>query len=82
MRRMSKPRTNKEGFEAVTKKVHKALLAAVLGISRQAIGKWTDEVPEAYVLRVSVITGIPAEDILPELVAETRKRAKAMLVDE
>lgn len=77
---MSKPRTNKEGFAAVRRIVNDALLAAIIGISRQAVYQWGDEVPPKYVLDVSVITGIPAEDILPERVKFMRERAKAMLV--
>lgn len=74
---MITPNTNAGGFQRVLRKLTKADLARVLGISRQNVHKWGDEVPEQYAVRVSAITGIPVEKILPQTWKAARQAAKA-----
>lgn len=69
--------TNASAFRWVLRKITKADLARVLGISRQNVNKWGAEVPEQYAVRVAAITGIPAEKILPETYAKARRAAKS-----
>ncbi len=70
---MAKPQTNKEGFLRVLEVMSKSKLASHLEISRQAIGNWGDEVPESYALKVSILTSIPIDEIVPETVAKMKK---------
>lgn len=67
------PQTNKQGFLRVLAVISKSKLASGLGISRQAITNWGDEVPEAYAFRISILTNIPIEEIVPETVAKMKK---------
>ncbi len=74
---MEKPTTNREGYERVLAVLKergdgKADLARFLGVTRQAVNAWPDEVPERCVLQVAVYSGIPAEDILPETVEQAK----------
>lgn len=68
--------SDKAGFDRVLAVITKIKLAERLGISRQAVTNWGDRIPEAYALRVSVITGIPVEEILPATVADLRRKLK------
>lgn len=78
-------RTNRDGYkavmEALTKKGHKfpqASLARMLGGSRQMVGNWGHVVPEAYAFRVSLLSGVPIETILPELIGEIEDQLAEM----
>lgn len=73
---MTKPATNREAYAAVIAKVPASKLARYLGLTRQAVSNWGGVVPDRYVLQVSVITGIPPEHILPELVVQVRGYVK------
>lgn len=68
--------TDKSGMDRVLAVIPKTKLAAKLGISRQAVTNWGQRIPEAYALRVSVITGIPIEKILPATIANLRQQLK------
>lgn len=72
---MAKP-TNKDGYRKVLAVISKSKLAETLGVTRQAVGNWGDEVPEAYAFRVSLIADIPIEQIIPETVAEMQRKLK------
>lgn len=63
---MAKHPTNADGFKAVLKIIPKPALAAALELSRQAVHKWGDEVPERFAVRVSALTGLSVDVILPE----------------
>lgn len=67
------PQTNKQGFLRVLAVISKSKLASGLGISRQAITNWGNEVPESQALSVSILTSIPIEEIVPETVARMKK---------
>lgn len=69
---MKKPVTNHEAYERVWSVIKKAELAKHLNLPRQSITQWNGEIPARHVLEISVITGIPCEELLPELVAKTR----------
>jgi hypothetical protein len=58
--------SDKDGFVLVLTKISKSRLAAALGITRQAINNWGDVVPERYAVRVSALTGLAVQSILPE----------------
>jgi len=73
---MSKPTTNREAYDAVMAKYTPSELARLLGLTRQAVNNWGRVIPERYVLQVSIVTGIPAEDILPELARQVRGYVK------
>lgn len=77
------PKTNAEGYAAVIaaleKRGHKhpvAFIARMLGFGRQAVHKWDGVVPEAHALKVSVISGVPVESILPETVVHIQEKLK------
>lgn len=53
--------------------ISKSKLAAHLGLTRQAVTNWGDEVPEAYAFRISILTNIPIEEIVPETAAKMNK---------
>lgn len=84
---MAKPRTNEDGYNAVMDALrrmgHKApqtALAKMLGFAgRQAVNNWrvAKEVPESQALRVSILTGVPIEQIRPETVAEALQLRKS-----
>lgn len=61
-----KPKTNAEGWALVRSKIKRADLAIALELSRQFLYKW-DEVPVKYLVDVERISGIPRDQILPEL---------------
>lgn len=63
---MAKPKTNSEGLALVLTKITRPDLARHLELSRQFLHKW-DEVPIKYLKQVEQITGVPREDILPEI---------------
>jgi hypothetical protein len=73
---MAKPKTNEEGYQLVLDIISKSRLAECLDLTRQAVGNWGPRVPEAYAYRVSIITGVPIEDILPEVAPEVHRRLK------
>lgn len=83
---MAKPKTNKDGYQAVIaaleKQGHKSpqsALARILGFrGRQAVNNWKGEVPPAHAFKVSLITGVPIDHILPETVIEVQKLMKEM----
>lgn len=57
---------------ALEKKGHRfpaAALAGLLGYSRQAVAQWNGVIPEMYAYRVSLLSGVPMETILPETIA-------------
>jgi hypothetical protein len=70
---MASNQTNADGFRLVLSKVTKAELARNLGLTRQAINKWGDEVPERFAVQIAGMTGIPAESILPETYRQASK---------
>lgn len=69
----SAPQTNRQGFLRVLEVISKSKLAAHLGLTRQAVTNWGDEVPEAYAFRISILTNIPIEEIVPETAAKMNK---------
>lgn len=71
------PQTNKDGFLRVLEVMSKSKLASLLGISRQAIGNWGGEVPESQAVKVSILTSVPIEEIIPETVAKMKKIKEA-----
>ena len=78
---MTKPRTNQDGYRKVLSTITKSRLAHMLDVSRQCVGNWGSTVPEAYAYRVSIITGVPIEEILPEVAPDVHRRLKE-LADE
>ena len=73
---MAKPKTNEEGYRRVLAVITKSKLAHALDLTRQAVGNWGDEVPESYAYRVSLVTGVPIEEILPEVAPDVHRRLK------
>lgn len=74
--------TDKDGFVLVLSKIgNENRLAAALGITRQAVNKWGGVVPERFAVRISALTGLSVQSILPEtyrnaaLAAVTRNSA-------
>lgn len=65
---MAKPKTNAEGLALVLTKITRPELARRLDLSRQLLHRW-DHVPLKYLLKVEQITGIPRDQILPEMAA-------------
>lgn len=45
-------------------------LAAALSLTRQTVQAWGGIIPEAYLMRVSYLTGLPPEKITPSVVRE------------
>ena len=81
---MARPRTNQDAYKAVIANVEArgekfpmAALAGMLGLPRQSIRQWNGIVPESQALKVSILLGIPIEDIRPETVVEAHKLKKA-----
>jgi len=73
---MAKPKTNEEGYQLVLDVISKSKLAETLRLTRQAVGNWGSEVPESYAYRVSLVTGVPIDEILPEVAPEVHRRLK------
>ena len=74
--------TNQDGYRKVLAVITKSRLAKNLRLTKQAVGNWGDKVPEGYAFRVSIITGIPIEQIIPEAAAETHQRLKELAREE
>lgn len=79
---MSKPKTNRDGYQKVLKAITKARLADSLEISRQAVGNWGHEVPEAWAYRVSIITSVPIAEILPEVAPDVHRKLKEIALEK
>ena len=79
---MAKPRTNREGYQKVLETISKSVLAKKLKLTRQAVGNWGDEVPEAYAYRVSLLTSVPIEEIVPEVAGDVRRKLKEYELEE
>ena len=79
---MAKSRTNCEGYQKVLETITKSLLAKKLRVTRQAVGNWGDEVPEAYAYRVSLITDVPIEEIIPEVAEDVRRKLKEYAIED
>lgn len=75
---MAKAPTNRDGYAKVLAVVKKSELAEKLGLTRQAVGNWGNKVPEAYAYRVSIITGIPIQEIIPEVAPDVHRRLKEL----
>lgn len=45
----------------------RAELGRGLGLTRAAVAKWGKTLPEAYVLRVSMLTGVPVNELSPKM---------------
>ena len=73
---MAKPKTNEDGYLRVLAVISKSKLAETLELTRQAVGNWGPKVPESYAYRVSIVTGIPIEEILPEVAPDVHRRLK------
>lgn len=73
--------TDRAAYQRLIKQIHPSLLARHLEITRQSVHDWDGVVPERFVLRVSVLSGISTEDLRPELVKQTQK-ARAKLIAE
>jgi hypothetical protein len=65
--------TDRDGFAKVLKIYSKAELASHLRLTRAAIYKWGDGIPEGYILKVSMLTGLPPEEIAPQAYRELLK---------
>jgi len=79
---MAKSRTNREGYQKVLETISKSVLAKKLRLTRQAVGNWGDEVPEAYAYRVSLLTSVPIEEIVPEVARDVRRKLKEYELEE
>ena len=66
-------KTDSDGFAKVLKLYSRAELATHLELSRAAIYKWGDGIPEGYILKVSMLTGLPPEEIAPQAYRELLK---------
>lgn len=67
---MEKPKTDREAFDLVLKKVGtKIELARRLGVVRQLVGKW-HAIPLQYVEEVSELIGLPIGHVAPEVEAK------------
>jgi hypothetical protein len=71
---VNKPKTNAEAFRLVIEIVGtKTELARRLGVVKQLVSRW-DEIPPPYLEKVSEVTDLPLDWILPELEAEVTKQ--------
>jgi hypothetical protein len=62
------PKTDEEGFALVLTKTTRAEIARHLGIKKQNLTRWT-KVPPHHVPKISELTGLSREHILPSLYA-------------
>jgi len=74
---MIKPKTNQEAYALVLETLKpgrggQSALADQLGVVRQLVSRW-DEIPLKYVLKVSEITELPLDWVVPELYSELDK---------
>lgn len=74
--------TDRAAYQRLTKQIHPSLLGRCLGITRQAVYDWGQIVPDRYVLQCSVLSGIPAEELRPQLVREMQKVRTNLIVGE
>ena len=81
---MAKTKTNKDGYEAVMAALkaqgHKSpvsALAKMLTFRRQTVHQWGGVIPEIYAFRVSLLSGVPMDVILPETVAAVKSAEPA-----
>jgi DNA-binding transcriptional regulator YdaS (Cro superfamily) len=63
-------------IELLTETRSKRALAALMGVSPQAITKWRKKIPAERVLQIEKKTGVSRHDLRPDLYPrEPRKRA-------
>jgi DNA-binding transcriptional regulator YdaS (Cro superfamily) len=74
---MAKPKTNHQAYldlmsllTSQGERFPKAALARMLGLPRQSVDQWKNIVPESQALKVSILTGIPIQDLRPETIVE------------
>jgi hypothetical protein len=65
---MKKPKTDEDGFELVLTKTTRAEIARHLGIKKQNLTRWR-KVPPHHVPKISELTGLARDQILPSLYA-------------
>lgn len=63
-----KTKTDEEGLALVLTKTTRAEIARVLGIKKQNLTRWK-RVPSHHVAKISELTGLAREQILPSLFA-------------
>lgn len=63
---MADQKTDEAGWQAVLKVTGKSELARGLGIKKQNLTRWK-KVPPHHVSKVSELTGLPREVILPSM---------------
>jgi hypothetical protein len=62
------PKTDEDGFALVLTKLTRAEIARGLGIKKQNLTRWK-RVPPHHVTKLSELTGLAREDILPSMYA-------------
>jgi hypothetical protein len=72
---MAKPKTNHQAYldlmsllKSQGERFPQAALAKMLDLPRQSVTQWKKIIPESQALKVSILTGIPIEDLRPETV--------------
>jgi hypothetical protein len=73
--------TDRAAYQRLIKIIHPSLLARHLEITRQSVYDWGGVVPERFVLRCSILSGIPPTELRPELTKKMQK-VRAKLVAE
>lgn len=73
--------TDRAAYQRLIKQIHPSLLARHLEITRQSVHDWGGVVPERFVLRCSILSGIPPEALMPEL-AKKMLKVRTKLVAE
>lgn len=59
-------KTDRDGYAKVLKTYSRAELARAFDLTRAAVAKWKDTIPDAYIMKVSILTGMPPEEIAPQ----------------
>lgn len=59
--------SDEDGYARVIKHFGSATaLGLAIGKTRAAISKWNGAIPEWHILRISMLTGIPPEQVAPQ----------------
>jgi hypothetical protein len=58
--------TDRDGYAKVLKIYSRSEISRALKITRSAVSKWGDVIPEAYILQMSILTGMAPEEIAPQ----------------
>lgn len=73
---LTKVKTDEAAFERIQNRFSKSDIARALGITRQAVNKWGNAVPELRILAISILTDLTPDEVAPETMRRLRQEIR------